>query len=104
MVTSTKQNHSTTTKTTPTFEIPSIEDATQQVRDLNEKMIESSKSATLAALDAFEKALHGVGDLEQKAAAATQLDWISAAATSHAKFMADVSAPYANAVRDLLKH
>ena len=60
-----------------------------EVRDLNEKMIESSKSATLAALDAFEKALHGVGDLEQKAAAATQLDWISAAATSHAKFMAD---------------
>ncbi len=102
MVTSAKQ-HDTTPPTTPTFGIPSIEDATQQMRDLNERMIESSKRAALAALDAFEKALQGVGDFEKKAASATQLDWIGAAATSHAKFTSDVSAPYTTAVRDLLK-
>lgn len=101
MVTTAKQNDTTTT--TNPFEFPSIKEATQQMRDLNERMIESSKSAVLTALDTFEKALQGVGDLEQKAASATQLDWISAAATSHAKFMSDVSAPYNKAVRDLLK-
>ncbi|MEP7090938.1 MAG: hypothetical protein ABI776_12615, partial [Nocardioidaceae bacterium] len=84
MVTSAKQ----TETTTPTaFELPSIEDATQQMRDLNEKMIESSKNVALTALDAFEKALQSVGDLEKKAASSTQVEWITAAATSHAKFM-----------------
>ncbi len=101
MVTSTKQKDTTTTPTA--FEMPSIEESAQQMRDLHERIIESSKSATLTALDTFEKALQSVGDLEQKAASATQLDWVSAAATSHAKFMADVSASYTTAVRDLLK-
>lgn len=100
MVASTKTNTTTTTPTT--FELPSIEEATQQVLDLNVRMIESSKSAALAALDAFEKALQSVGELEQKAASATKVDWVSAAAASHTKFMTDVSAPYTKAVRDLL--
>lgn len=99
MVTSAKQQDTTT----PTFEVPSIEQATQQMRDLNERMIESSKSTALTAMDAFDKAFQGIGDLEKKAASATQLDWISAAASSHVKFMSDVRAPYTAAVRDLLK-
>ncbi len=102
MVTSAKQNTTTSPASTP-FELPSIEDATQQMRDLNERLVESSKSVALTALDTFEKALQSVGALEQKAAAATQLDWMSTAATSHAKFLVDVSTPYTTAVRDLLK-
>lgn len=98
MTTSVKQNPTTA----PTLELPTVEDVTQQMRDLNERLVESSRSAALTALDAFEKALQGVGDLEQKAAAATQLDWVTAAATGHRKFVSDVTAPYTTAVRDLL--
>lgn len=102
MVTEAKQN-TTSTSTMPSFEMPSMEVQTQQLRELNERLITSSKSAALAALDTFEKALHGVGDLEKKAASATHNEWMGLAAATHATFMVDVSAPYTKAVRDLLK-
>ena len=97
---------STGTKPTasiPTFDLPSIEETTQRIRDLNERLIESSKSAGLVTLDAYEKALQSLVDFEEKVASASQLDWVSALATTHAKFITDVSASYTKAARDLLK-
>jgi len=90
---------------TPTsgFDIPSIDEATQRIRDLNERLIESSKSAGLVTLDAYEKALQSLVDFEEKVASASQLDWVSALATTHAKFIADVSTSYTKAARELLK-
>jgi hypothetical protein len=85
------------------FDLPSIEEATQRIRDLNERLIESSKSAGLVTLDAYEKALQSLVDFEEKVASASQLDWVSALATTHAKFIADVSASYTKAARELLK-
>ena len=73
------------------------------MRELNERMTVSSRSAVLTALDTFEQALQSVGELEKKAASATQLSWISAAATTHANFVSEVGAQYATAVRGLLK-
>lgn len=102
MVTEAKQN-TTSTSTMPSFEMPSMEASTQQLRELNERLITSSKSAALAALDTFEKVLHGVGDLEKKAAASTHNEWMGLAAATHATFMVDVSAAYTTAARDLLK-
>ena len=85
------------------FDLPSIEEATERIRALNERLIESSKSAGLVTLDAYEKALQSLVDFEAKVASATQLDWVSALATTHAKFIADVSASYTKAARELLK-
>jgi hypothetical protein len=94
---------SKTTTSSPTFEIPSIEQATERIRDLNERIIESSKTAGLVTLDAYEKALTSLAEFEEKVASATQLDWVSALATTHAKFITDVSTSYTKAARDLLK-
>ena len=85
------------------FEFPSVEETTQRIRDLNERLIESSKSAGLVTLDAYEKALQSLADFEQKVASASQLDWVSALATTHAKFISDMSTSYTKAARDLLK-
>jgi len=87
----------------PSFEIPSIEDATQRIRDLNERIIESSKTAGLVTLDAYEKALSSIAEFEEKVASATQLDWVSALATTHAKFINEISSAYTKAARELLK-
>ncbi len=95
------QSKSSSTST-PTIDLPSVEEATQRIRDLNERMIESSKSAGLVTLDAYEKALQSLVEFEAKVASATQLDWVSALATTHAKFIADVSASYTKAARELL--
>jgi len=91
------------TKTSIPFEIPSVEETTQRIRDLNERLISSSKSAGLTTLDAYEKALQSLAEFEEKVASATQLDWVSALATTHAKFIADVTGSYAKAARELLK-
>lgn len=100
MATATTPKSSTTDST---FELPSVEEAAQRIRDLNERVIESSKSAGLVALDAYEKALQGIADFEHKVASATQLDWVSALAETHTKFVSELTASYTKAARDLLK-
>lgn len=94
----------TETSSTPSFatDFASVKDAAQRIRDLNERLIDSSKSAGVVALDAYEKAMQSLTDFESKVASASQLEWVSALATSHAKFVTDMSAPYTKAARDLL--
>ena len=61
------------------------------------------KAAGQASLDTYEKALQSLVDFEQKAATASQLEWVSAVASAHAKFVQDVSAAYVTAAREALK-
>lgn len=102
MVTTAQKAKNDTANATTAFDLPSVEEATQRIRDLNERLIESSKSAGLVALDAYEKALQSLADFENRVASATQLDWVSALAETHAKFVADLSTSYTKAARDLL--
>jgi hypothetical protein len=94
--------HAKTTTPTAAFDLPSVDEATQRIRDLNERLIEASKNAGLVTLDAYEKALQSLVDFEEKVASASQIDWVSALATTHAKFISDVSASYTKAVREML--
>jgi hypothetical protein len=95
--------HSKTSAPTASLDLSSVEEASQRIRDLNERLIESFKSAGLVTLDTYEKALQSLVEFEEKVASATQLDWVSALATTHAKFIAEVSTSYTEAARDLLK-
>lgn len=85
------------------FDLPSADEAAKRIRELNERLIESSKSAGTVALDAYEKALQSLVDFEHKVASASQLEWVTALAGTHAKFIADMSASYTEAARQLLK-
>jgi hypothetical protein len=89
--------------TFPQFDTASYEKTITHIRELNERMIESSKSAGRAALDAYEKALQSMIDFEKQMANASQLDWVSALANTHAQFIKDVSASYIEAARESLK-
>lgn len=92
------------TKTTASaFELPSVGDATQGIRDLNERWMESSRSAGLVTLDAYEKALTSIADFEKKVASDSQVEWVSTLASTHAKLLSDMTASYTKAARDLLK-
>lgn len=79
------------------------EEAAQRVRELNERVIESMKAAGLTSLDAYEKALKSMLDFEHKMAGSSQLEWVSAIASTHAQFVQDVSSAYVRATRELLK-
>jgi hypothetical protein len=79
-----------------------FEDAVTRIRALNERLIDSSKAAGITSLDAYEKALKSLVDFEQKVAGASQLEWVSALASTYASFVQDVSAAYTKAARELL--
>jgi len=79
------------------------EDAVQQIRELTERFIESAKAAGNHSLDAYEQSLRTLVEFQERAAGASQLDWVSNIAAAHAKFVQDVSAAYVAAARDMLK-
>jgi hypothetical protein len=81
----------------------SASDVTQRIRDLNEKIIEAAKGAGNSSLDAYEKALTSILDLENRIAGASQLEWVSAVAKAHTNFVTELTNTYTKAARSLLK-
>ena len=79
------------------------EDAAQRIRALTEQFIEAAKKAGNVSLDTYENSLRSLVDFEERAAGASQLDWVSSIAAAHAKFVQDVSAAYVSAAREMLK-
>jgi hypothetical protein len=92
-----------TSKSVPQFDTASVDETINRIKEMNDRMIESSKSAGRVALDAYEKALQSMLDFQEKVAGASQLDWVSALASTHAQFVQDVSAAYIKATRETLK-
>ena len=79
------------------------DDAVNRIRELTERFIESAKSAGNQSLDAYEQSLRTLVEFQERAAGASQLDWVSSIASAHAKFVSDVSAAYVAAAREMLK-
>jgi predicted RNA-binding Zn ribbon-like protein len=79
------------------------EDAIRRIRELTERFIESGKAAGNQSLDAYEQSLRTLVEFQEKAAGASQLDWVSNIAQAHARFVQEVSAAYVSAARDMLK-
>lgn len=78
------------------------EDVVNRIREMNEKLIEQSKAAGRANLDAYEKTLENMLELQEKTAGASQLDWVNALASAHARYVQDVSKAYTDAAREML--
>ena len=79
------------------------EDTVRRIRELTEQFIESAKAAGNQSLDAYEQSLRTLVEFEERAAGASQLDWVTNIAQAHAKFVQEVSAAYVSAARDMLK-
>lgn len=86
----------------PAIDLTSLEEAAARVKDLNEKMIASLKSAGLVSLDAYEKALQGMIDFQEKAAQATGLEWVVTAAHTQTSLVKEVNAAVSKTARDML--
>ena len=77
--------------------------AAQRVKELSDHMLELTKKNGLAWLEAYEKVLGNMVQLQQRAIASTQIEWINALATTNANFMREMSAAYFKTVREGLK-
>jgi hypothetical protein len=83
-------------------DLGTFEEAAARVRELNERLITSSRAAGNTTLEAYEKALESLVGLEEKVAGASQLEWVTAIAQTHAKVVRDMSAAYAKAARGVI--
>jgi hypothetical protein len=79
------------------------DEAVQRIRDLTERFIDAAKKAGNQSLDAYEQSLRTLVEFEERAAGASQLDWVASIAAAHAKFVQDVSSAYISAAREMLK-
>ena len=79
------------------------EQAVQQIRELTERFIEAGKKSGMQSLDAYEKSLRSLVEFQERAAGASQLDWVSSIATAHARFVQEVSSAYVSAAKEMLK-
>jgi hypothetical protein len=79
------------------------EATSERIRDLNERILESSKKAGTAYLDAYEKALKSIADYQQSVAKQTDVDWVSTVVDAQARFTRELTSLYVNTGRELLK-
>ena len=88
----------TSTKTPPTAEA-----AFEQIKEVNESMLEAAKKAAIQSLDTYEKAVDRVIDLERKLGDATKQDWLKTMVEAQAEITKDLTHAYATTVRGILK-
>ena len=79
------------------------DEAVKRVKELSDRLIELTKKNGVGWLEAYEKSLTRMLELQQRAAAATQIEWINTLAATNADFMREMSAAYFQTVRDQLK-
>jgi hypothetical protein len=80
-----------------------LEETADRVRELNERIVEGTRKAGNAYLDAYEKTLRGVADYEQKVAEASQVEWLETVLTAQANFTREIARASTASAREFLK-
>ena len=88
----------TQTKTTD-----EVEQVSERVREYNDKAVDAGKRLSGTFVDTYEKYALTLADAGQKAGEATNVDWISTAASAQAGVTRELSKAYASAAREFLK-
>jgi hypothetical protein len=88
----------TQTKTNDEFE-----QVSERVREYSDKAADTGKKLSGTLVDSYEKYVVTLADASQKAGEATNIEWISTAASAQAGITREVTKAYASAARELLK-
>ena len=80
-----------------------LDNTVGRIRELNEKLVQLAKQQGQVTLDTYEKALQSLIDFEKAAASASQFDWVTALANTHAKFVQDITGSYLKLANEALK-
>src|SRR5215211_574174 len=78
-----------------------MEELVEQVRQLNERIIEASKRSGETYLQSYQQLLKTVADVQEEAGKASPWDWVTTMATAQANFTRDIAEAYAAAGRRL---
>jgi hypothetical protein len=80
-----------------------IDAAAQRVRDLSERVVQQAKENGLVWLEAYERVLKNMLDLEEQVAKGSGAEWATTLATTQANFVRETSEVFFGAVRQQLK-
>ena len=80
-----------------------VDETTQRIRDLNERILEAGKKAGGAYLNAYEKALQSIVDYQEQVAKQTDVEWVSTIIEAQARFTRELTRLYVSTGRELLK-
>jgi hypothetical protein len=79
------------------------DEVVKRIKEVSDRMLELAKKNGMTWLQAYENILNTMLQLQQRAAATTQIEWINALATANADFMREMSNVYFQAAREQLK-
>ena len=79
------------------------DEAVERVREFSERMIEQTTKNGLAWLEAYERVLDRMLRLQERAAAATQIEWINDITAANSDFVREMSTVYFQTVRKQFK-
>jgi hypothetical protein len=80
-----------------------VDETVERVRDLNERILEASRKAGGAYLDAYEKTLQSIADYQTQVAQQTDIEWLSTVIEAQARFTRELTKLYVSAGREMLK-
>jgi hypothetical protein len=76
-----------------------LDAVTNRVRELSEQVLEQARTNGLTWLEAYERVLKNLLDLEEQAAKGTGAEWVTTLATTHANFVRETSEVFFGALR-----
>jgi hypothetical protein len=85
----------------PSGDAAGVDELVEQVRQLNERIIEASRTSGETYLQSYQQLLKTVADVQEQAGKASPWDWVTAMATAQADFTRDIAEAYAAAGRRL---
>ena len=80
-----------------------MSDATERIRELNERVLEFGKRAGVQFLEAYEANMKTFADYGDKFADSAQAHWVATAVRAQTDFTRELTKLYSSATRDLLK-
>lgn len=79
-----------------------VEDSTKRMQDAQETIFGASKQAALTSINAYEKSVNTVLDLQKKYATSTGIEAIDEIVNAQVKFVSDLNASTVSAARSIL--
>jgi hypothetical protein len=91
----------TTTAETKKIET-GFEDAAERVKELNERLLTTTKKVGNVTLDTYETTARTFADYTEKIGAVTPIEWVSTLTQAQADLARDLTSAYTKAARTLL--
>ena len=79
-----------------------LNDATEQITQLNERFVEAGKRAGNLYLDSYEKFVEGITSFQQKLADQSQNDAVKSVVATQVDATRELTSAYTSAVRELI--